>query len=175
MSGGVTASGTDAQNCWRAAETAAWSWTLHCRCCRFYRTGTGWFTQHTHTTTNGEMCDGDLCCLGYWSSGWKCNSCAVPPQGHRSRLHRSCGHRRTLVRSNFKVFKDQNLHLTSAFIPGWNVPLFFQFQEFSQYTGGRRQTWGLQSSHDGTWGTHLHSQRPPVQPVSSTVSLPLLP
>lgn len=88
---------------------------------------------HMHATTNGGWDDGDLCCLGYWSSGWQCNSCAVPPQGHRSWLHRSCGNRGTLVRSNFKVFKEQNLHLTSVICiySRLSVMCFFYFRSLA--------------------------------------------
>lgn len=52
--------------------------------------------------------DEDLCCLGYWSGGWQCDSGAVSPEGHRSWQHKSCSNRGTVVRSNFKLISSMN-------------------------------------------------------------------
>ena len=47
------------------------------------------------------------CCLGYWSGGWQCNTCAVSPESHRSRQYKSCRDRGSLVRMNLKTpFKN---------------------------------------------------------------------
>lgn len=52
--------------------------------------------------------DEDLCCLGYWSSGWQCDSGALSPEGHWSWQYKSCSNRGTLVRWNFTWISSVN-------------------------------------------------------------------